>query len=236
MRVFQYGSFKLILIILLLAAGVLYFVRPYFANIYDPGILEEKKWRAGQEVIIVFYGDSIVAGHGLARGFPEIIREKTENHNIIGVKIYNKGVDGYSSADLLRSLPSQIDSLQPDLIFIHVGWNDYRQGRNVDIFKENYRKLLDIIEESAGTAILMTTTRVNVPLSDRAIRKYNKAIRKLAVEYSLPLLDMNAVWKKAGRGNSLPDLLLNDNIHPSREGHQLIAETIWNEFIAYHFF
>jgi len=54
------------------------------------------------------------------------------------------------------------------------------------------------------------------------LRDYAEAVRKIAREVGLPLLD---VWEKFMEGGD-PDKLLLDGVHPNADGHRVIADML----------
>ena len=179
-------------------AAVLYF-GPFFSRIYDPASLQGREWNRQEEAIIVFSGDSIVGGFGLPGAFPEILRDKLIEKNTAGITIHNEGVNGYTTADIIRTLPSILNAHRPDLVFLHIGWNDYKNNRNIELFADNYREIMEIFQGETAVPVVMTTTQVNIPLANRGIRGYNDVIKDLAEEYDTPVLDIYSVFQKKSR-------------------------------------
>jgi lysophospholipase L1-like esterase len=107
-------------------------------------------------------------------------------------------------------------------------------------YVENLRWMITTLREHQAQPILMTTnpTRWTPKLRelygkppylpaeadgfDRPVlSRYNEAVRKLAVELSVPLVEVHDAF--AARN---PDKLLLDGMHPNDSGHRLTAELL----------
>jgi lysophospholipase L1-like esterase len=57
--------------------------------------------------------------------------------------------------------------------------------------------------------------------------RYNDAIRKLATEVKVPLVDVHAAYPAFADKNKITlDAMLTDGMHPGELGHQLVAELL----------
>lgn len=102
---------------------------------------------------IVFTGDSITHGPLHTKGyrsytehFRERLKEKFKN-NIVkeNIIIFNTGVSGATTRDIIRDFNICVDICDPDIVFIMLGMND---SSNEIVPLEEYRKnILELINK-----------------------------------------------------------------------------------------
>ena len=123
--------------------------------------------------------------------------------------IYNRGVGGSTSFDLMEHMDECVFELQPDYIYINIGTNDMNMP---DYTEEGligrYRRILGEIRQRLPDAklFLLAYYPVNPAVaennpfmkealrvrSNARIRSANEAVRKLAEETGAKFLDLNA--------------------------------------------
>ena len=88
-------------------------------------------------------GQILFAGSSLMEQFPV-----NELMNSLGVPgcVYNRGVGGYTTDDLLRTMDICIFDLEPRKLFLNIGTNDIGAGR-LESLRVNYREILRQIRE-----------------------------------------------------------------------------------------
>lgn len=95
----------------------------------------------------------LFVGSSLMEWFP--INEMQLNLNL-EKRIYNRGIAGTTTEELLNSIEAQILELEPSKIFINIGSNDIGSLENGEYKKEklleNYEKILNIIKEKLPKA------------------------------------------------------------------------------------
>ncbi|CAM3729139.1 GDSL-type esterase/lipase family protein [Pontibacter korlensis] len=164
--------------------------------------------------------------------------------------ILNKGVPGNNTRDLLQRVDQDVLAEQPDLVIMMVGTNDMVNSHKlVDYkeYKENCLSLIKKMKAQGADIVLLAPPPVDTGYvlgrHDRRLysedlnvkmEKAGAIIRTLAGENNLHFIDLNTLFKAAGSPNREEhSLLINeknlgkpDGIHPTKEGYQLIAETI----------
>ncbi len=186
-------------------------------------------FEAGQYRIIVAFGDSIVEGYGQPEGWPEILgRDLAARFE--GVRTFNAGRSGDTTADGLARIRKEVLDREPDLVLISFGLNDMKNGLSVDSFAGNLTGIVEAVSGAGETPVLMTTTRLQkgVGLLARVDpEQYNDAIRGIAVEKEVLLID---VWKEFKGYNTRTYLF--DAAHPNAKGYQILAEIVRNSLIG----
>lgn len=123
--------------------------------------------------------------------------------------IYNRGIGGTTTFDLLENLDACVFGLQPDYIYINIGTNDmnlpdYTEEGLID----RYRRILTAIRERLPRARLHLLAYYPVnpqaakgkPYMEEALRvrsnaridAANQAVERLAAEFGAPFIDLNA--------------------------------------------
>jgi lysophospholipase L1-like esterase len=115
---------------------------------------------------VVFLGDSITQG-GLWHEW------------FAGAPVLNRGIDGETSADLLRRVDSAVRD--PLAVFLLIGTNDLTWGISLQRIVANVRALLAEIERRApGTPVVLQSVMPRTPRFRDDLRLLNRAYRQLA--------------------------------------------------------
>lgn len=140
------------------------------------------------------------------------------------LRIINAGVSGDTAGDGLRRLERDVLARRPDLVLVSFGLNDMKNALPVQKFTSDLAAVVDGISGSGAQVVLMTTTRLQRGTSVLARANpapYNQAIRDLAMERGIPLLD---VWE-GFEGLNTPEYLM-DVAHPNAEGYRELARIV----------
>ena len=170
---------------------------------------------------VVFLGDSLTAGYGLARqeAFPSLLEARIRAAGL-GWKVVNAGVSGDTSAGA-RARLDFIYRQKPQLIFLCIGSNDGLRGLPVAELEKNLRVILDRARRE-GTRVILA----GALLPENYGPEYRAAFRglfpRLAKEYRLPFLPFLL------EGVAMdPGLNQEDGIHPNAEGARRVASNVW---------
>jgi acyl-CoA thioesterase-1 len=180
-------------------------------------------FEAGKYQKIVAFGDSIVEGYKQPEGWPEIL-ERDLGSRYGGIQVKNEGVSGNTAADGLRRLQKDVLAHQPDLVLISFGLNDMKNGVSAAHFKEELTEIILEVSSSGALPVLLTTTRLQQGASVLARLNpapYNDAMRNLADERGLFLIDVNDEFKGLNTAKYLMDAA-----HPNPEGYRRLADII----------
>lgn len=167
-------------------------------------------------------------------------------------KVLNKGIGGNNSNDLLRRLNADVLQEKPDLVIMMVGSNDMVNSKKLidyPLFKDNYQQLIDQIKSTGAKIVLMSPPPVDTgyiykrhdrkaykePLNYK-LDSLNKLVKEIARTNDIHFVDLYSLFKSKGSPNrEISSLILNQNnfgkddgIHPTKQGYQLIAETVYS--------
>lgn len=208
-----------------------------------------------QGATINFLGDSITEGVGASRKENRytdvLLREyglkKVNNHGISGSRIARQREITQEAHD--RDFCMRMDEMPPDAdaVVVFGGTNDYGHGdaplgvptdREPQTFYGACHFLMSrLLERYAGKPVVILTPlhRLNEdnpkgdgrkPFSVAPLRVYRDILMEVACIYALPVLD---IYATSGIQPNMPvcrERLCPDGLHPSDEGHALIAHRI----------
>jgi acyl-CoA thioesterase I len=172
---------------------------------------------------VVFLGDSLTAGYGLPsdEAFPALIQQKIEAAGL-DFRVVNAGVSGDTSAGGRR----RIDWLlrQPIAVLVlGLGANDMLRGLDLAELRANLRAIIDATRAAHPNArILITGMRAAPNLGARYAADFDDVYRALAEETDAELLPF--LLEGVAGDRALNQL---DGIHPTAEGHRIMADAIW---------
>jgi acyl-CoA thioesterase-1 len=170
---------------------------------------------------IVFLGDSLTAGYGLAKeaSVPSLIQARLQTDKY-PYEVVNAGVSGDTSAGGL----SRLDwSLEGDvrILVIELGANDGLRGLPVAALKRN---LTEVITRARARGITVVLTGMEAPPNFGAVytEEFRQVYRDLARAHDVTFIPF---YLDGVAG--IPSLNIADGMHPNAEGSRLIAGTIW---------
>ena len=167
--------------------------------------------------LVIFLGDSLTAGFGLAadQAFPALVGEALKNAGV-SVRIVNAGVSGDTTGGALDRLDWLLNQ-KPDVLVVGLGANDAFRGQPVSSIEANLREIVRRAKR-AGARVVVLGMRVPT--------NYGR-------DYTEAFFDVYARVAKAEKAELMPFLLegvgghielnLDDGIHPNAEGQQIIA-------------
>ncbi|MEX0823388.1 MAG: arylesterase [Balneolaceae bacterium] len=171
----------------------------------------------------MFFGDSITAGYGLEteNAFPALIQEKIDSLDL-PYDIVNAGLSGETSAGGLRRIDWVLQ--QPvDIVIIELGGNDGLRGIDPENTKENLQGIIDKIESKyPETEIILTGMQAPPNMGENYTERFRQVFFDLADKNDVIFLPFIL---EGVAGN--PELNQPDGIHPTFEGHQILAKNVW---------
>jgi len=179
---------------------------------------------AGAETkTILVLGDSIAAGYGLdaEEAFPALLQEKI-NKSGLNYKVVNAGLSGDTTAGGLRRISWQLRQ-KVDVLLLELGGNDGLRGIDPDETARNLRGIIAKVKEKNPSALIVIA---GMQMPENMGKDYTTRFRDVfptvARESNATLIPffLEGVGGKA-------DLNQADRVHPTAEGHRIIAATVW---------
>lgn len=178
---------------------------------------------AGEPKTILVLGDSIAAGYGLdpEESFPALVEEKITKAGL-NYKVVNAGVSGDTTAGGLRRIGWLLK--QPvDIVLIELGGNDGLRGIEPRETAKNLQGIIDKIRQKyPGAKIVIAGMQMPENMGAEYVTQFREVFPKIAKENNAALVPflLEAVGGKS-------ELNQPDRIHPTAEGHRIVAETVW---------
>lgn len=174
---------------------------------------------------IVFFGNSLTAGYGLdpAQAFPALIQKKIDSLNL-SYKVINAGVSGETSS----GGNSRVDWIleQPvDVFVLELGANDGLRGIPITETKTNLQSIINKVKAKYPQAkIVIAGMQMPPNMGQQYTSDFRGIFGELARKNNSSLIPfiLEGVGGEAGLNQG-------DGIHPTTEGHQLVAENVWQE-------
>jgi acyl-CoA thioesterase I len=172
---------------------------------------------------IVFLGDSLTAGLGvgLDEAYPAVIGQRLRASGL-DFEVVNAGVSGDTSAGGLRRLDW---SLQGDarVLVLALGANDGLRGLSTAEMKRNLAAIIEAAEKR-HVAVLLAGMEAPPNFGASYTRDFRQVYADLARQYRVRFIP----FLLDGVAGHAP-LNQADGIHPSPEGHRMIADLVWRE-------
>src|SRR5262245_14225084 len=170
---------------------------------------------------IVFLGDSLTAGLGLAvsESYPSLLQQRLDAAGL-RYEVVNAGVSGDTSAGGLARLDWALDG-DVRILVVALGGNDALRALPAEQLERN---LATIIERAQARGIRVVLAGMEAPpnFGRDYIVSFHKVYPELASRYQVALVPF---LLQGVAGND--ELNQRDGIHPTAEGARMVADTVW---------
>ena len=176
-------------------------------------------------VVVVFFGDSLTAGYGLANpgaeAYPARVADSLRAAGL-PARVVNAGNSGETSAGGLRRVDWVLSRTTPDVFVLALGANDGLRGQPVDAMQANLEAILGKVKAAAPNARLVVAGVEALPNYGA---DYTSAFRavfpRVAADAGATLVPF-LLEGVAG----IPRLNQGDGVHPTAEGARILARTV----------
>src|SRR6187401_3348503 len=174
---------------------------------------------------IVFFGNSLTAGYGLSpeQAFPALIQKRIDS---LGVpyRVINAGVSGETSS----GGKTRIDWIlrEPvDIFVLELGANDGLRGTQLSETKKNLQNIIDKVRAKyPDTELVFAGMEIPPNMGQAYTSEFRNIYTDLAAKNKMTLIP----FLLEGVGGE-PELNQADGIHPTAEGHLIVAENVWKQ-------
>ncbi len=205
---------------------------------------------------IVMFGDSTTAPRGSLKVYATQVETMLQSIGS-SLGVHNAGIGGNTTRDALKRLQTDVLKYKPRIVVMQFGINDSAMDvwKNPPAteprvplaeYLTNLRRMIAAAQQAKAQVILMTTNPLRwtpklremygKPPYDPAaedgfdsatLAGYNDALRKLAAELKVPLVDVRAAYPEfAAKHQTTTEGMLLDGMHPNDLGQQLVAELL----------
>ncbi len=202
---------------------------------------------------ILFQGDSITDAErsrendaNLGIGYPTLVRGELMYDYPGEYKVLNRGVSGNRVVDLYARIKADIINLRPDIISILIGVNDvwheidWKNGIDADKYFKVYSMLIEEIREALPETRIMIlepfvlkacATETSWEEFQREVKKRAEKAKAIAEKYHLPFITLQDKFDEASK-LAPANYWLQDGVHPTTAGHELIKREWLKTFTA----
>ena len=193
---------------------------------------------------ICIFGDSIAWGSSDRKkgGWVNQLRQKLEADEESYTTLYNQGVSGETTEDLLTRFEVESSAREPNVIIFAIGINDslyINTDKNpyvsLEDFQLNLERLITQAKSFTKNIVFVGLTKVDetkvkpIPwkpdkfYKNTRIEDYNSIIKKIATNHEILFIDVLDL---------LTSTDLSDGLHPNTEGHQKMLFAIHDSLLT----
>ena len=173
---------------------------------------------------VVFMGTSLTAGLGLPspdEAFAARLQHMADSAGV-PARMINAGVSGETSAGGLRRIGRLVDDTV-DVLVLELGANDGLRGQDTEALAANLQAIIDSTRAHWPEAeIVLAGMRAPPNLGARYTGAFGAVFPRVAAERETALVPFLLEGVAGMRA-----LNQGDGIHPTPEGHWMIARTVW---------
>ena len=180
---------------------------------------------APPEKTVIFFGDSLTAGYGLAdpaaEAYPALIQTQIARAGLPW-RVVNAGLSGETSSDGLRRV-SWILRQPMDVFVLALGANDGLRGLSPDLLESNLHAIIAKVRATdPGAKIILAGMRMPPSLGADYVERFAAVFPAVAREEKVGLIPF--LLENVGGHAELNQA---DGIHPNAAGAEVVAATVW---------
>lgn len=210
---------------------------------------------------IVAFGDSTTAPRGKTEVYATLLANELAFEGG-DVKVVNSGIGGNTTTAAKARFDKDVLAHKPDVAIIQFGINDsavdvWRKPPataprvSLETYQKNLIEMVRTLKQNGARVVLMTSNPISWtdPLKklystapyvlddpdgmNVLLRDYAEAVRKLAQQENVGLVDIYTEFKKADQiPKHKPGWLSKDGMHPDDPGHRLVARLLMEHLTA----
>jgi acyl-CoA thioesterase-1 len=173
---------------------------------------------------ILCFGDSITAGYGLddtSEAYPALLQQKIDSLGL-NYTVINSGLSGETSAGGL----SRIDWVMQqdiDVFLLELGGNDGLRGIPLTETKNNLEQIIEKVRtKNPETKIILAGMELPPNMGQDYTSEFRAVFADIAKTQDVKFIPF--ILKDVG---GIKELNQSDGIHPTAEGHEIVAQTVW---------
>ena len=173
--------------------------------------------------VVLFVGTSLTAGYGLPsdQAFPALVQGRIDRAGL-DYRVVNAGVSGDTSAGGLARIDWLLRAPVAVLV-LELGANDMLRGQDVAELGRNLQHIIDRTRAAhPGARLVVAGMRAPPNLGASYVRGFAAVYPALTQKNDGVLLPFVLEGVAGDPGLNQPD-----GIHPTAEGHRVVAENLW---------
>tara|TARA_R110000787_G_scaffold108621_2_gene217024 strand:+ start:5316 stop:6062 length:747 start_codon:yes stop_codon:yes gene_type:complete len=185
---------------------------------------ENKVVATSLKKIILCFGDSLTAGYGLEDSndaFPSLLQTKVDSLGLDYV-VVNSGLSGETTAGG-KSRVNWVLNKDIDIFLLELGANDGLRGVPLTETRANLQAIIDMVhEKNPNTTIILAGMELPPNMGQDYTSEFRNIFSDLATKNDLKFIPF--ILENVG---GIAELNQSDGIHPTIEGHKIVANTVW---------
>ena len=170
--------------------------------------------------VIVAFGDSLTAGHGVDPGlsYPDFLQKELDRRGYV-YRVVNQGISGDTTGGGVARVDAAV-GLRPSVVILELGANDGLRGLPVEATRANLEDTIDAFHR-AGAKVLLCGMTLPRNYGPDYIKSFETVFRDLAREKKTPLVPFfleGVAMRK--------DLMQPDALHPTAKGNAVVAQNV----------
>ncbi len=189
------------------------------AEVQQENVLEKEN----NSKTILFFGNSLTAGYGVGMdgAFPAIIQNTLDSLEL-DYKVVNAGLSGETTSGGLSRLDWVLNQ-KVDVFVLELGANDGLRGIPLTETKSNLQAMIDLVwKKNPDTKIVLAGMQIPPNMGQDYTAEFKNIWTDLAKKNNVKLIP----FLLDGVGG-IPSLNQADGIHPTKEGHKILAKNVW---------
>lgn len=173
--------------------------------------------------VILFFGNSITAGYGIdmSEAFPALIQQRLDSLGY-SYHVINAGLSGETSAGGLSRIDWVLKT-PVDIFALELGGNDGLRGISLDDTEKNLSEIIEKVKQSnPQVKIIVAGMQIPPNMGQEYTDRFKRIFPSLAEKHHTALIPF--ILEGVG---GIPELNLADGIHPTPEGHKILANNVW---------
>ncbi len=171
--------------------------------------------------VILAFGDSLTAGHGLPEGqsYADFLQKDLDARGF-SYHVVNQGISGDTTDGGVSRLDSAL-ALKPQIVILELGANDGLRGLPIEKTQENLDTMIAAFQ-GAGAKVVLCGMTLPRNYGQNYIKNFEKVFETLSKTRKTALIPffLEGVATK-------PELMQGDALHPTAEGCRLVAQTVF---------
>lgn len=159
------------------------------------------------DAVVLAFGDSLTYGIGSPEmDYPRMLEVQIDR------RVVNSGDPGETTGHGRDRLPGALAEIQPDLMILCLGLNDFILGVPAATTRDNLAAMIEAAQGQGVQVVLLAVPRLRPGMEPEPMYV------ELGLRYNVPVADellpavlRRPLWKK-------------DGVHPNRRGYQYIAD------------
>ncbi|MFI3230779.1 MAG: SGNH/GDSL hydrolase family protein [bacterium] len=194
--------------------------------------------------IMLFQGDSITDCdrnradiNSLGDGYVSLLNDKLKDE----FRVINKGIAGDTTQKIKNRWVEDCLDLNPSFLSLYAGVNDtwfryrFNKETSIEVFEKNFRYMIDSFKEKYPEVSILLVSPFIIPLEDvlegwfEDLKPKIDMVEALSKEYKTLYVPLQKIFDEKLKENSNAGYWVLDGVHPTKEGHKVIAEACFEE-------